>query len=139
MKTATDHPPLRYFLLMFMAATSLANGALMVLFAEQWYACIANPARAALYSAHFVTDVGTAYLTIGVALLWAAQRPRRAFPLTAVALLFSALHGLHHIKEYIGFGMPTRSALIEVFGIWGPILLLAWLARELCRAEGNPA
>jgi len=137
---STDpHPPLRYFLLMFMAATSLANGALMVAFTEQWYLCIANPLRAALYSAHFVTDVGTAYLTIGAALLWAALSPSRALPLVAVALLFSALHAVHHVGEYLGFGMPTRSVLIELFGIWGPVAILAWLALELRRAEAGAA
>ncbi|AXQ29168.1 hypothetical protein D0B54_10930 [Solimonas sp. K1W22B-7] len=131
----SPHPPLRYFLLMFMAATSLANGLLMVTFTQQWYLCIANPLRAALYSAHFVTDVGTAYLTIGAALLWAALRPARALPLVAMALLFSALHAVHHVGEYLGFGMPTRSVLIEIFGIWGPVAILAWLALDLRRAE----
>jgi hypothetical protein len=131
----SQHPPLRYFLLMFMAATSLANGALMVTFTEQWYLCIANPLRAALYSAHFVTDVGTAYLTIGAALLWAALSPARALPLVAVALLFSALHAVHHVGEYLGFGMPTRSVLIELFGIWGPVAILAWLFIGLRQAE----
>ncbi|HSW13645.1 MAG TPA: hypothetical protein VLI06_12445 [Solimonas sp.] len=127
------HPPLRYVLLMFMAGTSIGNGLLMVLFTEQWYLCIANPQRAALFSAHFVTDVGTAYITIGAALLWAALQPRQAWPLTVIALLFSAQHALHHVYEYASFGLPTRSALIEAFGIWGPVFLLAWLALDLHR------
>lgn len=133
--TPAPHPPLRYFLLMFMAATSLANGAIMVAFTQQWYLCIAAPERAALYSAHFVTDVGTAYLTIGAALLWAALRPIRALPLVMVSLLFSALHAVHHVGEYLGFGMPTRSVLIELFGIWGPVAILAWLALGLRQVE----
>ena len=133
------HPPLRYFLLMFMAATSLANGVLMVAFTEQWYLCIANPARAALYSAHFVTDVGTSYMTIGAALLWAALSPARALPLVAIALLFSALHAVHHVWEYGSFGVPTRSVLIEIFGIWGPVAILGWLGLDLRRAENAAA
>lgn len=137
--TAAAHPPLRYFLLIFMAITSLANGVLMVLFTEQWYLCIANPLRAALYSAHFVTDVGTAYITIGAALLWGALRPRHAWPLTAIALLFSAQHAAHHVWEYLSFGLPTRSALIEAFGIWGPVAILAWLMIDLRQQEGPAA
>jgi len=133
MTIVSPHPPLRHFLLMFMAATSIANGLLMVLFTEQWYLCIANPQRAALFSPHFVTDVGTSYLTIGAALLWAALRPLQAAPLVAMALLFSALHALHHVHEYASFGLPTRSAAIEALGIWGPVLILVWLLLNLRR------
>lgn len=115
-------------LLLFLAGTSLGNGLLIVLFPQQWYLCIANPERAALYNAHFVTDVGTAYLTIGAALAWAALRPAFAFPLTMIALLFSSLHALHHLYEYSTFGNPTRHIAIELLGIWGPVALMAWLA-----------
>lgn len=139
MTSASAHPPLRHFLLMFMAATSIANGLLMMLFGQQWYLCLVNPQRAALYSAHFVTDVGSAYLTIGAGLLWAALRARDALPLVAVALLFSALHALHHLYEYAGFGLPTRSAAIEAPGIWGPVLVLAWLLLDLRRRTGGAA
>lgn len=121
-------PAAQRLLLLFLAGTSLGNGALIVLFPEQWYLCIANPARAALYNAHFVTDVGATYLTIGCALLWAALNPRYAYPLTTIALLFSGLHALHHVYEYSTFGNPTRHVLIEVLGIWGPVALMAWLS-----------
>lgn len=118
---------LQFGLLLFMATLSIANGAIMVLFSEQWYMCLVNPARAAFYSAHFVTDVGTAYVTIGAAMLWAALRPQYAYPLIGVALLFSVLHAVHHVYEYASFGMPTRHALVEALGIWGPVVLLAGL------------
>lgn len=126
-ETFSGLPLWRYALLLFMSALSAANGALMVLFPQPWYLCIANPARAAAYSAHFVVDVGTAYLTVAAALLWAALRPRHAYPLVAVALLFSALHAIHHVAEYASFGNPTRHVLIELLGIWGPVVLLGAL------------
>ncbi len=115
-------------LTLFLAGTAFGNGLLIVLFPEQWYWCIANPARAALYNAHFVTDVGTAYLTIGAALAWAAARPAFAYPLVTIAALFSSLHALHHVYEYLTFGNPTRFVVIELFGIWAPAAAMLWLA-----------
>ncbi len=128
---ASPHRPLHFLTLLFVAGTSRANGALMVLFTEQWYLCLVTPARAALYNAHFVTDVGTAYITLGAALLWAALRPAYAYPLVMVALLLSGLHAVHHLYEYGSFGLPTRSVAIELLGIWGPVLLLGWLGLQL--------
>jgi hypothetical protein len=128
-ETARDaHPPLRWALLLFLAFLTLSNGVLMILFSEQWYLCLITPERASLFNPHFVIDVGGAYVTMGVALLWAALRPVWAFPLISVALLFSLLHGGNHVYEYLSFGNPTRYLAVEVFGIWAPLLLLAGLA-----------
>jgi len=60
-------------------------------------------------------------------MLWAALRAQYAYPLIGVALLFSVLHAVHHVYEYASFGMPTRHALVEALGIWGPLVLLAGL------------
>jgi hypothetical protein len=118
-------------LLLLLAGGSLGNGALMMLAPSPWYACIGSPQRAALFNAHFVADAGAAYLSVGAALLWAALRPVHAWPLVVIALLFSSLHGAYHLYEYAGFGNPTRSALIEAFGIWAPVLLLGYVAVRL--------
>jgi hypothetical protein len=126
-----SHKTLHWAALLFMAATSMANGALMILFSEQWYLCLITPERAALFNPHFVIDVGGAYITVGAALLWAALRPQYAFPLTTMALLFSLLHAGNHVYEYFSFGNPTRYVAIEILGIWGPVLVLGWLALAL--------
>ncbi len=128
---ADRHGLLPWAALLFMSATSLANGVLMILFTEQWYLCLITPERAALFNPHFVIDVGGAYVTMGVALLWAALRPPYAFPLTVMSLLFSLLHAGNHVYEYASFGNPTRYIAIEIVGIWGPVAVLAWLALSL--------
>lgn len=122
------HKTLHWAALIFLAANSLANGVAMIFFTEQWYLCLITPERAALYNPHFVIDVGSAYVTMGVALLWAALRPQWAFPLITLSLLFSALHAGNHVYEYLSFGNPTRWVVIELFGIWLPLLLLAGLS-----------
>lgn len=125
----------RFALLVFLSGVSGANGVLMVILPQPWYLCIVNPARVAAYNAHFVTDVGTAYISIGAALLWAAMRPRHAYPLIGIWLLFSLLHAVHHVYEYAGFGIPTRHVLIELAGIWGPVALLGLLLVAFKRDE----
>ncbi len=132
------HKPLHWAVLLFMAAMSLANGMLMILFSEPWYLCLTTPERAALFNPHLVVDVGGAYVTVGVALLWAALRRLYAFPLVAMALLFSLLHAGNHVHEYVRFGNPTRDVAIEIFGIWAPVLILTWLALALRRAKARP-
>ena len=128
---AQDHRPLHWLLLLFMAAMSLGNGALMILFSEQWYLCLITPERASLFNPHFVIDVGAAYLTVGTALLWAALRRQDAFPLVTMALLFSLLHAGNHAYEYLSFGNPTRHAVVELLGIWAPVVVLGWLSLAL--------
>jgi hypothetical protein len=133
-----SHKTLHWAALLFMAAASLANGALMILFSEQWYLCLITPERAALFNPHFVVDVGAAYITIGTGLLWAALRPQYAFPLAGMALLFSLLHAGNHVYEYLSFGNPTRYLAIELLGIWAPVLVFGWLARALRPPRAPP-
>jgi hypothetical protein len=132
---ASATPMPQRLLLLVLAGGSLGNGALMMLAPAPWYGCIVNPQRAALFNAHFVADAGAAYLSVGAALLWAALRPLYAWPLVAIALLFSALHGAAHVYEYTSFGMPTRGWLIEGIGIWAPLLLLGGIALRLRAAS----
>ena len=135
---ADAHRTLHWFVLLFMAATSAANGVLMILFSEQWYLCLITPERATLFNPHFVIDVGSAYVTVGAALLWAALRPAYAFPLVAMTLLFSLLHAGNHLYEYLSFGNPTRYVAIELLGIWGPVLVLGWLSAALRSRSTTP-
>lgn len=122
--------------LMFLASLTLSNGIWMILFPQNWYLCLITPERAALFNPHFVIDVGGAYITSGVAMLWAALRPAYAFPLLAMSLLFAVLHGGNHLFEYATFGVPTRNAVIELGGIWAPLLMLVWLTLA-ARPKGN--
>lgn len=122
-----DLGPLLFGVLIFLAALTLSNGVWMILFPHNWYLCLITPERAALFNPHLVIDVGGAYVTSGVALFWAALRPRDAFPLLAMSLLFALLHGGNHLYEYATFGVPTRHPIIEWGGIWAPVAILVWL------------
>jgi hypothetical protein len=122
----TRASPVRFFLLLALGGGMLANGVVMLLFTQTWYACMTGATLA--FNQHFVSDVGAAYLATGGGLVWAAYRPAWALPLVTIALAFSALHAGLHVRDYFTIGMPTRHWLIEALGIWAPVALLGWLA-----------
>lgn len=92
---------MRKTVLWIIAVLTLANGAVMVLAAETWWATVPGVAESGGFNGHFVRDVGAAYVAVGLGLAWFAARPReRAAAL--VALTFLGLHALFHIVELAG-------------------------------------
>ena len=66
---------------------------------------------------HFLSDVGAAYLTAGLALLLAAYIKKWRVPFAVSAVFFLGLHSLIHITEVVSgqlSGMQTASDLITV-------------------------
>jgi len=102
------------------------NGVWMLLDAARWFGLIAASTGAS--NVHLVRDVGAAYLTSGVALVWAARRPALRGPLSAVAAVFLGLHALTHVLEAAS-GVTSLGHLLEDLpGVHLPALLVCWLA-----------
>jgi hypothetical protein len=102
------------------------NGAVMMLAAEPWYRAIA--AETGPFNAHFVRDIGAAYLASAIALLWGMQRPAYRGPLAAVAGIFLGLHALTHLIEAAS-GVTSPAHVLEDFpGVHLPALVICWLA-----------
>jgi hypothetical protein len=102
------------------------NGLWMLLDAARWFGLVA--ASTGPSNVHLVRDVGAAYLTSGVALLWAARRPPLRGPLAAVAGVFLGLHALTHVLEAAS-GVTSPGHLLEDLpGVHLPALLVTWLA-----------
>ena len=114
------------FLLIALGIGAIANGLFMLLDAERWYGLVASSTGA--YNAHFVRDIGAAYGTAGVALVWGALRPAVRGPLAATAALFLGLHALTHVLEATT-GVTSLGHLLEDLpGVHLPALLVCWLA-----------
>jgi hypothetical protein len=102
------------------------NGLFMLFTSEAWFVRIA--AATGPFNVHLVQDVGAAYLTSGVAAVWAARAPRWRVPLAAAAALFLGLHGAIHVVEVLR-GIQPAAHLVEDFpGVYLPALLLAGVA-----------
>lgn len=113
-------------LLVVLGAGAALNGVWMLLDAARWFGLIA--ARSGPSNVHLVRDVGAAYLTSGVALLWAAWRPALRGPLVAVAAVFLGLHALTHLLEAASGTTSPAHLLEDLPGVHLPALLVVWLA-----------
>jgi len=112
-------------LVAFAALAALANGAFMLVSPLDWYGFVPTVRFTGPYNAHFVRDIGAAYLACGLMLGW-ALRDLRARWLGAVAGgSWLAIHAAIHIYEVsvgiCGPGIFWRDAP----GVIGPPLSIA--------------
>jgi hypothetical protein len=116
------------------AAVGAANGLWMLLHPEAWYhgLPVDVPATGPL-NAHFVRDVGAAFLTASAALAGAALRPALRPALVAVAALFYALHAAIHAAGFASGASDEHHFWLDVPGVYAPALLLVATALALAR------
>jgi hypothetical protein len=89
------------------------------------------------FNAHFVRDIGCAFLAAGVALLWAAfVRPWRT-PLVTTAALFIAAHGVLHVFDTARGAVPSDHWWLDLPGVYLPSVVLAFAAFTHLRASGG--
>ena len=75
-----------------------ANGLIMLAVPAAWYAAVPGVPATGPFNAHFVRDIGVAYLVTGVALTFFA-RDRAARPAALAGTAFLALHALVHLWD----------------------------------------
>jgi hypothetical protein len=95
--------PARRLLAAALALVLAGNGIAMLLAGPAWYAAIPGVAETGPFNAHFVKDIGAAYLTAGAGLAafaWSGSPMARGA--SAFGILFLGLHGLIHIAEAVG-------------------------------------
>src|SRR5262249_2271764 len=80
------------------------------------------------FNVHFVRDIGCAFLTVGLALGWAAARPTLRFPLTLVGLAFYGLHALVHVYDTGRGHVAAHHWLMDLPSVYLPAVLLAIVA-----------
>ena len=112
--------------LLVFGVASLANGAWMLVDSQGWFERVA--ADVVPFNVHFVRDVGAAYFTAGVALVWAAFRAEWRGPLVATAALFNALHALGHVRETSSGELEPLHWWLDLPGVYLPSLILAAMA-----------
>jgi hypothetical protein len=90
------------------------------------------------FNPHFVRDIGCAFATVGVALVWAALSPPRRFALAAVASLFYAGHAVVHVLDTLRAAVEPEHWLLDFPGVYLPaiVLVAATLSARKREAEG---
>ena len=86
-------------LLLVAAVTTIANGLFMLVKPLDWYVFVPTVVTTGPPNAHFIRDIGLAYLGSGMILLYAAADPARRWRAMIVGGLWLTLHGLLHIYE----------------------------------------
>jgi hypothetical protein len=75
---------------------------------------------------HYLGDVATFYLALGVAALVAARRPSWRVPVLALAVLQGALHSINHLID-IGNADPAWLGPFDFVTLLATTVLLAWM------------
>jgi len=103
-----------------------ANGLLMLFDPAGWYAMVPGVPGTGPFNAHFVRDIGAAYLVSSVAIAALALDPR-AGPAALAGALFLTLHALVHVGDAIAGRAHADHLLAELVGVYAPAALGLWL------------
>ena len=108
----------------------LAANSLMMLGAPVlWYATVPGAGDTGPLNAHFVRDIGVAYLVCGASLLWFTVQPS-ARPAAAMGAAFLALHALVHLWDGLAGREAAHRLLLDLPAVFLPAALaigIAWL------------
>jgi len=86
-------------LLLIAAVTTVANGVFMLVKPLDWYVFVPTVVTTGPPNAHFIRDIGLAYIGSGLILLYAAANPALRWRAAIVGGLWLTFHGLLHIYE----------------------------------------
>jgi hypothetical protein len=108
-----------------LGAAGALNGLFMLADGARWYDSVPGLAHTGPYNAHFVADIGAAYLVASLGLIARAWRPRY-WPAAAAGAGFMVAHALIHVADLT----IERSGdwRVDVFLVIAPALLAAWAA-----------
>ena len=115
---------------------SIANALWMFIGPMHWYTDLpAAVPHTGPFNPHFVRDIGCAFLTVGVALVWAGLRAELRRPLVSVAALFLGAHALLHVYDTSTGALDTHHWWLDLPGVYLPAMILGFAAVRLLRAE----
>lgn len=111
------------------------NGLAMLFAGPWWYVTVPGVTLTGPYNAHFVRDIGSAYLVVGASLAAFAWRPRLAWPAVAAAAGFLTLHAAVHVFDAVCGTKPLADVVRDFGGVYLPALITLVFA---LRKPANP-
>jgi hypothetical protein len=104
---------------------SVGNGLWMLFSPEGWYYGLpaAVPDTGPL-NLHFVRDIGSAFMTLGIALWAGAVKPAWRRPALYANALFFTLHALVHVSDLLSGRLHGDHWLVDLPGVFAPTLVL---------------
>ncbi len=117
-------------------AFSLVNASYMWTVTQHWYDTIPGVVQTGPLNIHFARDVALAFLSSGMALIWAGGTCDRTAGFCGTAWLM--LHAVYHVWIWIHRGVPLDViALTNFAGILLPAGIAFWAALTLREAEAG--
>ena len=104
----------------------VANGLFMLTVPAIWYARVPGVVDTGPFNAHFVRDIGAAYLVCGLALVWFAMRPA-VRPAAQIGAAFLAVHALIHLWDTAAGRAAVEQLLVDVPTVLLPPVLAIWI------------
>ena len=113
------------WLLLVFGGISLANAAWMLADPLLWYHELpAEVPDFGPFNPHFVRDIGCAFATVGVTLVWAALSPHRRFALTAVGAFFYLAHAALHVFDMLREAVEPDHWWLDLPVVYFPAIAL---------------
>jgi len=114
------------WLFLVIGAGTTANALWMLGGPMHWYTDLpAAVPDTGPFNAHFVRDIGCAFLTMSVALGWALWKPAVRGALVGVAACFYVAHAALHVHDTVRGLVDSGHWLLDLPGVYLPALLLA--------------
>lgn len=109
------------------------NGLLMLGVPFDWYEAVPGVVKTGPFNAHFVRDIGAAYLVCGLALGAFARRPRVAWSALLAAAGFLSLHAIIHLFDTVCGRSSLGDLARDLPGVFGPALVSLALSLRAAR------
>ena len=124
-------------LLLVVGLIHIVTGLAMLIAPGVWYVMVPGVVMTGPFNAHFIYDIGMAFLASGAMLAMGARANRNAAVYACAGAVWPVLHALIHIKGWMSHGFPTETnvAISEALGVVALGALGAALAWSRAREE----
>ena len=126
---------MRTILIWLVMAALAANGFYMLLAPEQWFYSVDRITATGSFNAHFVRDIGCAYLASAAGVLYFAISPERGRAGALIGAAFLTMHGLVHVWDVLAGRMPFDHLIKDAAGVLLLPALIVWLVLSNARTE----
>ena len=127
------------WVLLFLAVGGAINGVWMLADPAHWYHHLpAGVPDTGPLNAHFVRDIGCAFLAFSGGLFWAWREPRWRRPLVVVTAGFYLAHAALHVHDVARGLLESDHLLLDAWGVYLPALLIAAAAVDQLKNESAP-
>ena len=124
------------WLFLILGIAMIANALWMLAGPMHWYQELpAAVPDTGPFNPHFVRDIGCAFLTAGVGLIWAAVSERYRLPLAVMSTAFLGTHGLLHVYDTARGYLGSDHWQLDFAGVYLPAILMITAVARLARRE----